>query len=274
MATSVDAVAVLERDHRELEELFQAFERSGSAPRRKELAARIVRELSIHASLEEQLVYPRIRRVDDHAAGAAGRRGASKEPQVLVALEEHHLAKVALTEIARLPAGDARFDAKVRVLIASVRRHVEEEERDLLPAMARAYTPEELQELGTALERARRIAPTRPHPSAPDEPPGAMFAGLAAGAYDRSRDGIAQLVEMAADVARQLADATLRRGEDAVRRARGRFTRQLGEVRAELQPTAIDRRVRRVRRGARRAQQRAGEAVEEAGRALQPASLH
>jgi hemerythrin-like domain-containing protein len=271
MSTSIDAVAVLERDHRELEELFQAFERSGSAPRRKELAARIVRELSIHASLEEQLVYPRIRRVDDHAAGAARRRGASKEPQVLVALEEHHLAKVALTEIARLPAGDARFDAKVRVLIASVRRHVEEEERDLLPAMARAYTPEELQELGTALERARRIAPTRPHPSAPDEPPGAMFAGLAAGAYDRSRDGIAQLVEMAADVARQLADATLRRGEDAVRRARGRFTRQLGEVRAELQPTAIDR---RVRRGARRAQQRAGEAVEEAGRALQPASLH
>jgi hemerythrin superfamily protein len=271
MATSVDAVAVLERDHRELEELFQAFERSGSAPRRKELAARIIRELSIHASLEEQLVYPRIRRVDDRAGGAAGRRGASKEPQVLVALEEHHLAKVALAEIATLPAGDARFDAKVRVLIASVRRHVEEEERDLLAAMTRAYTPEELQELGTALERARRIAPTRPHPSAPDEPPGAMFAGLAAGAYDRSRDGIAQLIEMAADVARQLADATLRRGEDVVRRARERFTRRLGEARAELEPAAIDR---RVRRGARRARQRAGEAVEEAGRALQPASLH
>ena len=194
---------------------------------------RIARELSIHASIEEQLVYPRVRRVID---------GASKEPQVLVALEEHHLAKVALAEIEALPATAPRLYAKVRVLIATVRHHVEEEERELLPAMASAYTREELLELGTALERARRIAPTRPHPGAPDEPPGAMFAGLAAGAYDRSRDGIAQLFEMAVDVGRQLGDAALRRGEDAVHRARLRFARRLEEVRAEVEPAAIERR--------------------------------
>lgn len=266
MPTPIDAVAVLERDHREIEELFQAFERSGSAARRKDLATRIARELSIHASIEEQLVYPRARRVVD---------GASKEAQVLLALEEHHVAKVALAEIDALPATSTRFDAKVRVLIANVRHHVEEEERELLPALARAYTREELLELGTALERARRIAPTRPHPGAPDEPPGAMFAGLAAGAYDRSRDGIAQLVEMALDVGRQLADAALRRGEDAVRGARLRFARRLEEVRAEVQPAAIERRVRRGTRAAHRVQQRAqqriGEAVEEAGRDIQPA---
>jgi hemerythrin superfamily protein len=266
MPKPIDAVAVLERDHREIEELFQAFERSGSASRRKDLAMRIARELSIHASIEEQLVYPRARRVVD---------GSSKEPQVLVALEEHHLAKVALAEIEALPATAARLDAKVRVLIANVRHHVEEEERDLLPAMARAYTQEELLELGTSLERARRIAPTRPHPSAPDEPPGAMFAGLASGAIDRSRDGILQLVEMAVDVGRQLADAALRRGEDGVRRMRLRFARRLEEVRAEMEPAAIERRLRTgaraARRAQRRAQQRVGEAVEETGRELKPA---
>jgi hemerythrin superfamily protein len=262
MPTHIDAVAVLERDHREIEELFQAFERSGRAARRRELATRIARELSIHASIEEQLVYPRARRVVD---------GSSKEPQVLVALEEHHLAKVALAEIEALPTTAARFDAKVRVLIANVRRHVEEEERELFPAMARAYSREELLELGTALERAKRIAPTRPHPFAPDEPPGAMFAGLAAGAYDRSRDGISQLVEMAVDVGRQLADAALRRGEDSVRRARLRFARRLEEVRAEMEPAAIERRIRHGERAARRAQRRIGEAVEETGRELKPA---
>ncbi len=260
MPTSIDAVAVLERDHREIEELFRSFERSGGAARKKDLADRIVRELSIHASIEEQLLYPRVRRVID---------GGSLEREVLLALEEHHVAKVALAEIQALPATDARFDAKVRVLIANVRHHVEEEERDLLPALERAYTAEELHELGTVLERAKRIAPTRPHPSAPDEPPGAMFAGLAAGAYDRSRDGIAQLVELTVDMARQLAEVALRRGEDAVRRTRLRFARGLEEVRAEVQPAAIERRVRRGTRAARRAQQRVGEAVEEAGRELQ-----
>ncbi|WP_242345060.1 hemerythrin domain-containing protein [Anaeromyxobacter terrae] len=262
MPTPRDAVAVLEDDHREIEELFQAFERSRSAAHREDLVARIVRELSIHASIEEQLVYPRARVVVD---------GASKEPAVLVALEEHHVAKLALSEIATLRATDSRFEAKVRVLIANVRHHVEEEERDLLPAMERAYTPEELQELGAALERAKRIAPTRPHPFAPDEPPGAMFAGLAAGAFDRSRDGLAQLVEMAADVGRQLVDSALRRGEDAVRRARGRLARRIEEARAEVQPEAVERRMRRGVRAARRAQQRVGEGVEELGRELQPA---
>jgi hemerythrin superfamily protein len=264
MPTSIDAIAVLERDHRDIEELFRLFERSGSAARKKDLSERIVRELSIHASIEEQLVYPRARRLID---------GGAKEPQVLLALEEHHVAKVGLAEIQALPATDARFDAKVRVLIANVRHHVEEEERDLFPALERAYTAEELHELGAVLERAKRIAPTRPHPSAPDEPPGAMFAGLAAGAYDRSRDAIAQLVEMTFDVGRQLADSALRRGEDGVRRTRLRFARGLEEMRAEVQPAAIERRVRRGTRAARRAQQRGGQAGEEAGRELQP-SVH
>src|SRR5512133_4004372 len=119
---TTDAIAVLKKDHAEVERLFTRFEKSPSAPERRRLAERIVRELSIHAAIEEQLVYPRLRgRLD------------GDEGDVLLALEEHHFAKVALAEIEALPEESDRLEPKVRVLAENVRRHVQEEERELLP---------------------------------------------------------------------------------------------------------------------------------------------
>lgn len=266
MPTNVhDAIEVILSDHRTIEQLFRRFEKARGAAAKERLAHEISRELSIHASIEEQQVYPRLRAIVE--------RGA-KEPQVLVALEEHHVAKLALAELRELPATSKRFDAKMRVLIASVRQHVEEEERDLLPAMRRAFRRDELEELGTVLERLKRIAPTRPHPTAPDEPPGSIVAGLAAGAYDRSLDAVDRGVDVAMSSGRRLVDAVLRRGEDAVRRARGQVTRGVAEARREVQPAALERRLERGRRTARRAQRRLGQGLEQAGRDLQPATVH
>src|SRR5512140_2234316 len=120
---TTDAIAVLKKDHAEVERLFARFERTRSAPERRRLADKIVRELSIHAAIEEQLVYPRLR----------GRLLDGAEGGVLLALEEHHFAKVALTDIESLPEGNERLEPKVRVLAENVRRHVREEERVLLP---------------------------------------------------------------------------------------------------------------------------------------------
>jgi hemerythrin superfamily protein len=263
--TTKDAVAVIQSDHRRIEQLFRSFESARGVEAKARLASEISRELSIHASIEEQQVYPRLRALVERDP---------KEPQVLLALEEHHVAKLALSEIRALPPASKRFDAKMRVLIANVRHHVEEEERELLPAMRRAFGREELEELGTVLQRLKQIAPTRPHPTAPDEPPGSIVAGLAAGAYDRSLDAVERGVELAAEGSRRLVDAALRRGEDAVRRVRGQVTRGVAEARREVQPGALERRLRRGGRTARQAQQRLGEGIEQVGREIQPATVH
>src|SRR5512139_3190038 len=112
-----DAIAVLKKDHAEVERLFVRFERARSAQERRRLAERIVRELSIHAAIEEQLVYPRLRGRLDGSEGA-----------ILLALEEHHFTKVALTEIEALPEESERLEPKVHLLAENVRRHVREEE--------------------------------------------------------------------------------------------------------------------------------------------------
>ncbi len=221
-----DAIAVLKKDHHEIEQLFRRFERARSATERKRLADRMVRELSIHAAIEEQLVYPALRR-----------RANGHAPQVLLALEEHHVAKVALAEIERLRPVDERFEAKVQVLIENVRRHVQEEERDLLPAMKRTLPPEELHALGDTLVRAKASAPTRPHPTAPDEPPANAFANAGAAAYDRGRDALGRGIARVLDRGRGVVEEALRRGEVAARTARQRLGRGLEragrEVRSE-----------------------------------------
>lgn len=174
----MDAIALLTRDHETVEKLFQRFEKTGprAMKTRKELADRIVEELSVHATIEEQVLYPAVRE-----------KLPEVEDDVLEALEEHHVAKWVLSEIDGMGPEHERFRAKMIVLIEGVRHHVEEEEEILFPKVREALGDEELEEVGQALAEAKKIAPTRPHPRAPDTPPGNLAAGAGAALLDRAR---------------------------------------------------------------------------------------
>lgn len=175
----MDAITLLTEDHRAVDKIFDKFESTG--PRafkaRKDLAERIVRDLSVHAAIEEQVLYPAIREALPET-----------EDDVLEALEEHHVAKWVLSEIDGMSPDHERFKAKVTVLIESVRHHVEEEEEVLFPKVRAALDDEQLERIGEALQEAKRIAPTRPHPKAPDTPPANLAAGTGAALLDKARD--------------------------------------------------------------------------------------
>jgi hypothetical protein len=86
---------------------------------------------------------------------------------VLESYEEHHVADVLCMELAGMPAGAERFDAKVTVLIENVTHHIEEEEQDWFPKVRAGLARKQLQELGAKLEQARKKAPRSPaQPSA------------------------------------------------------------------------------------------------------------
>jgi hypothetical protein len=87
-----------------------------------------------------------------------------------------------------MDASDERFDAKVTVLIESVRHHVKEEETELFPAVRAALGRKRLGEIGDLLEAAKKVAPAHPHPRSPDTPPGNVIAGAAAAVIDKARD--------------------------------------------------------------------------------------
>src|SRR5258705_10947871 len=141
----MDALALLKKDHQTVEKLFARFEKRPS----KEIADRFVRELSVHAVIEEQLFYPAMRRL------AASEKLEEAEEKVLEALEEHHVAKWVLSEIQDLDEDDERFEAKCMVLIEGVRHHVKEEEGPLFRFARRLLDRSQLAELGKVLQKAK-----------------------------------------------------------------------------------------------------------------------
>lgn len=174
-----DAVALLKADHKTVEQLFKRFEKAGDGAKKqkRKIVDEIIVELSRHAVIEEQVLYPWAREYID-----------GEEDDVLEAIEEHHVVKWLLWELEDLSPDDERFDAKVTVMMENVRHHVKEEESELFPDLRDVATRAELLELGDALRAAKRRAPTRPHPRGPDEPPANLVAAPFVAALDHARD--------------------------------------------------------------------------------------
>jgi hemerythrin superfamily protein len=177
----MDAIALLKADHKTVEQLFRKFEKAGdhALAHKRKLVDEMVRELSVHAAIEEQVFYPAVRA-----------RAQALSPDVLRSLEEHHVVKWVLSELDTLPPESERFDAKVHVLMENVRAHVTEEEQYLFPEVKKAFKAPELKQLAGALELAKKAAPTHPHPRSPDMPPGNLLTGAVAAVMDLGRDAL------------------------------------------------------------------------------------
>ena len=174
----MDAITLLKQDHKTVNALFRKYEKLGDRAyvSKREVVDKIIEELSVHAAIEEQVFYPAVKGISEDL-----------KDHVLESLEEHHVAKWLLDELVDLDPESERFDAKVTVLIETVRHHVEEEETEFFPEVREELGRKALGEVGELLEKAKATAPTRPHPKAPDEPPGNVMAGLVAGVVDRAR---------------------------------------------------------------------------------------
>jgi hemerythrin superfamily protein len=173
---SADAIELLTADHREVAQLFrhlEAAEPGSKVP--KETADKIVRELSVHAVVEEMILYP-------------AAREAVGEDEVGHAIEEHQEIKELLARVDGKPVDDSEVQSTFLRVKLAVEEHVQEEESELFPALRRAFDQERLQQMGRAIEMAKAVAPTHPHPNAPSTPPGNIVVGLASAVIDRVRD--------------------------------------------------------------------------------------
>ena len=120
-----DALNLLEIDHEEVSELFARYESladsDASSEARRNLAEEICTQLTVHASIEEEIFYPALRDAtgDDEAVDDA--------------LDEHQGVKELVAELLAGDPSDPRYDELVATLSELVSAHVEEEESDLFP---------------------------------------------------------------------------------------------------------------------------------------------
>ena len=135
-----DAVQLLKQDHRNVEALIAAFE-DADEEELSSLAERICSMLTVHAQIEEEILYP--------AAKEALSEDEEEAELVSEAEVEHASAKELIAKIEAMTPDDDAFKATVKVLGEYVKHHVKEEENELFPALKE--TELDLKEIGARL---------------------------------------------------------------------------------------------------------------------------
>ena len=105
---SSDAIVILKADHKEIRDLFRKFQAAGdkAVKTKEKIAGQIIELLTVHTYIENEVMYPEVCALLPEL-----------KDDVLESYEEHHVADVLCMELASMPAGAERFDAKATVLI-------------------------------------------------------------------------------------------------------------------------------------------------------------
>jgi len=133
----MDAIELLERQHRRLEELFSALKDSDTPTAEDFKAASDL--LAAHMTIEEDLFYPAVR---------AGRT----EDILLESLEEHLSLKRVLADLLGLQVDDPRFGPKMHVLAEQLEHHHGEEEDGLFPKSRKLLPADAREQLGVRMQ--------------------------------------------------------------------------------------------------------------------------
>ena len=134
----MDAIELLERQHRRLEELFSALKDSDTPTAEDFKAASDL--LAAHMTIEEDLFYPAVR---------AGRT----EDILLESLEEHLSIKRVLADMLTLASDDPQFGPKLHVLAEQLEHHHKEEEDHLFPKARKLLDDAAREALGASMQQ-------------------------------------------------------------------------------------------------------------------------
>jgi hemerythrin superfamily protein len=176
-ASERDVVDVLTADHREVEELARQVIASIQPKERRESADQMIAELVRHSVAEEMYVYPAMR---DHLPDG--------EEAVQHDIEEHKQLETLMKQLEDLDAEDESFLDRVQGLQQVLADHVYDEESEQFPRLREHVPADKLVELAEKVEAAKKIAPTRPHPAAPNAELFHKLVGPGVGLVDRLRD--------------------------------------------------------------------------------------
>ena len=172
-----DVIDILTEDHRDVTALIGEIWSVRDPMIRRDLTDTAISELVRHAVAEEMYVYPAMRK---HLADG--------EKAVEHDIEEHQQLERAMKELEGADVSSAEFDAALRRLETLLANHVRDEEQEQFPELRLRIPQEELTELAGKVQTAKKLAPTRPHPGAPNNEVFHKLVGPGVGLVDRLRD--------------------------------------------------------------------------------------
>jgi hemerythrin-like domain-containing protein len=180
VSDGTDMVSVLVTDHEEMKDYFRQLEAATDPKERRDIADKLTAEVARHSVAEEMFLYPAARKILPNG-----------DELIDEEIKEHSEAEELLKKWEGMDGDDPQFMPTYEKIRDGLLHHIdEEEEPKLFPEMQAALSQEEQEDLGKKITQAKKLAPTRPHPSAPDSPPGDIILGVPTGIMDRIRDAM------------------------------------------------------------------------------------
>lgn len=178
----MDALTFLRQDHKSVLGMLEVLEDapSGSGAHASGLdtmVTNLVIAESQHEAIEEQFFWPAVRATLDDGDALADE-----------AIAQEQNGKQLLQQLADGQPGEPDFHQALQEFVKLGREHIAYEQNVVFPRFEAAASREELDKLGAKLERAKKIAPTRPHPGTPPTPTVLRTTGMIAATVDHVRD--------------------------------------------------------------------------------------
>ena len=142
-APQPDAIALLRADHKRVSALFEQYESTRSAAKKKTLVATICQELSVHAQVEEEIFYPAVK---------AALKDKELVPEAQV---EHQSLKDLIAQVQDKEPDGEMFDATIKVMSEYVKHHVKEEQNEMFVRAKK--TRLDMQQLGEQLAARKQV---------------------------------------------------------------------------------------------------------------------
>jgi iron-sulfur cluster repair protein YtfE (RIC family) len=177
----MDALLMLERDHRRVEQMLSELGDSEPGPERTALVEKLTKALELHMRFEEEHLYPLLQEFDAEMADEAG--------------SEHQLARQGLATVQEM-VDKPGFGAAVEMLTGGISHHVADEEGEAFPSLRERCHADRLASLGATLLEEQRIAGMLPPEEATKEELHAIAAQLGVEAKSSmSRDELREAIE-------------------------------------------------------------------------------
>lgn len=177
----MDALSLLEQDHRRVEKMLSELGDSEPGPERTALVEKLAKALELHMRFEEEHVYPLLQEFDSETADEAN--------------IEHQLSRQGLASVQEM-VDQPGFGAAVEMLAGGISHHVEDEEGEAFPSLRERCNADRLSSLGATLLEEQRIAGMLPPEEATKEELQAIATQLGVEAKSSmSRDELREAIE-------------------------------------------------------------------------------
>lgn len=178
----MDALTFLRDDHKSVLGMLEVLDGASSGTGAelsglRTMVTNLIIAESQHEAIEEQFFWPAVR----NAIGD----GLADE-----AIAQEQAGKKLLQTLEDKDPGDPEYHDALAAFVKVGREHILYEQDVVWPAFEAVVSREEREKIGSQLEAAKKVAPTRPHPDTPDSSAVQKTMGLGAAVMDHVRDAV------------------------------------------------------------------------------------